>query len=223
MKLIKFVNLLSDDLKDTGRFRMCIAHQSVVHSVFEFSGLRSLTLNQMYTKDFLHRYEEYLILKGRKRNTISFYMTVLRGRYNTAVKMKKISYKAGLFTGVLTGSDPTRKRAVDPEVISCLYHANLTNVPHLERCRDLFMLSFHLQGMLFVDMAYLRKNDIQEDLAVFRRHKTRSVVSVSILEPAKELFDKYLDETIDSRLYITYCESFRYGWTSTISECIAKA
>jgi len=198
MKLLKFVDQLSDGLETVGRFRMCAAHKSVVHSISEFLDGPAPTLGQVFNKEFLHRYEEYLKLLGRKRNTISFYMTVLRMIYNDAVRLGKLPNKADLFADLSTGNDTTAKRAVDSSVIAVLHSADLSAIPHLDRCRDLFMLSFHLQGMSFIDLIYLRKAEIQSDVVVYRRHKTGGVVNASLLEPAMEILDKYADEVAAS-------------------------
>ena len=198
MKLLKFVDQLSDGLETVGRFRMCAAYRSAIRSISDFTGGSVSTLEQVFNKDFLHRYEEYLKLLGRKRNTISFYMTVLRMIYNDAVRLGKLAHKADLFADLSTGNGVTPKRAVDSSVIAVLHSADLSAIPHLDRCRDLFMLSFHLQGMSFIDLVYLRKAEVQSDMVVYHRHKTGGVVNVSLLEPAMEILDKYASQVIDS-------------------------
>jgi len=198
MLLDKFVASYSGRLNDAGRFRMYTAHQSVLNSVSEFCGNAIPPLKTVYTKDFLRRYEDYLIYKGCMRNTISFYMTVLRSIYGIAVAAGKIQIIPQLFADVFTGSDPTEKRAIDSDVIALLYATDLSESPRLERCRDIFILSFYLQGMAFVDLAYLRKSDIQGDIVTYRRRKSGSLVCVSMLEPAKQILTKYEDEVEDS-------------------------
>ena len=198
MKLTRFVGQVSSGLEASGRFRMLSIYNSVVRSVLEFSSPAIPTLNVVYSKSFLYRYEEHLALKGCKRNTIAFYMTGLRAIGRFAVELNKIPSISGLFDGVFTGSDPTGKRAVSPDVIARLHCADLSAVPHLSECRDLFMLSFHLQGMSFVDLAYLRKADVQGDVIVYRRHKTGGLITVPVEEPVRDLLDHFTDQVIDS-------------------------
>lgn len=198
MKLTRFIDRLSSGLEASGRFRMLSTYHSVVRSVLSCCSPKVPTLDMVYTKSFLRRYEEYLVLKGCKRNTIAFYMTGLRSIGKCAVVSGALPYVSGLFDDVFTGSDPTGKRAVSPDVIARLHCADLSAVSHLSECRDLFMLSFHLQGMSFVDLVYLRKADIQYDTVVYRRHKTGGLVTVPIESAVREIFDRYACRVSDS-------------------------
>lgn len=49
---------------------------------------------------------------------------------------------------------------------------DLSVQPSLDLARDFFLLSFYTRGMSFVDMAYLRKKDLQNGILSYRRRKT---------------------------------------------------
>lgn len=51
------------------------------------------------------------------RNSVSFYMRILRAIYNKAVK-QKLTFNKEPFADVYTGIDKTRKRAVDEKIIN---------------------------------------------------------------------------------------------------------
>jgi len=198
MKIDQLVDQCSSGLSDSGRFRMLGAYRSVAHSLRDFCGDDIPPLRTVFTKDFLRRYQEYLYMQQCMRNTISFYMTVLRSLYQGALAAGKVRAVNGLFADVFTGSDPTVKRALDSESIAAIHSADLSAVPRLERCRDLFMLSFHLQGMPFVDLAHLRKVELDGDMITYRRQKTTGVIRVVINEAARSILDKYLPASTDS-------------------------
>jgi hypothetical protein len=44
--------------------------------------------------------------------------------------------------------------------------------------RDLFMLSFYLRGMSFVDMANLKKADLKNGILTYRRKKTGQTLRI---------------------------------------------
>lgn len=198
MRINDFVTLLTPGLHAVDRTRTCAAYRSAANSVTAFCNGTPPALAVIYTKSFLSAYQRHLVRLDRKRNTISFYMCTLRSLYHIAVSMKKVKYTPNLFSDVFTGSDPTEKRAVDGHVIALLEEADLSDDVRLERCRDFFMLSFYLQGMSFVDLAHLRKSDISKKTIVYRRHKTGSLVTVSIIREAAALLKKYMGQTGDS-------------------------
>mgnify|MGYP007042502631 CR=1 FL=1 len=45
----------------------------------------------------------------------------------------------------------------------------------MEFARDMFMFSFYTRGMSFVDMAFLKKTDLNNGMLTYRRKKNRSV------------------------------------------------
>lgn len=61
----------------------------------------------------------------------------------------------------------------------------------MDYARDLFMFSFYTRGMSFVDMAYLKKKDLQNGILVYRRRKTGQQLSVKWERPMQEIVDRY--------------------------------
>ena len=96
-------------------------------------------------------------------NTISFYMRILRAVYNRAVE-KELTPQKYPFRHVYTGVDKTVKRAVSVKVIKALKEQDLSMKSSLDFARDMFMFSFYTRGMSFVDMAYLKKTDLQNGI-----------------------------------------------------------
>ena len=44
--------------------------------------------------------------------------------------------------------------------------------PNMRRAQELFILMFSLRGIPFVDLAYLRKSDLRDNVITYRRRKT---------------------------------------------------
>ena len=145
-----------------------------------------------FSEDIVEGYNEYLLRRGVVRNTVSFYMRILRAVYNRAVQ-KRLVEQTFPFRNVYTGVDRTRKRAVDEDVISRLLHLDVGGSQSLETARDLFMFSFYARGMAFVDMAYLRKADIRDGILRYDRRKTGQRLSVRVEPCMKLLVDRYAD------------------------------
>jgi len=174
-----------------GRYRMYEVYHSAVQSLASLFPSHPLELETVYTKSFLYNYQKQLLLSGRRRNTVSFYLTALRSIFRQAVLQGALPDQPDLFSDVFTGSDATVKRALPELDVALLQSADLSVSPLLERCRDLFMLSIYLQGMTFVDMAHLQASDVHGDVIVYRRKKTNSELHVPISNEARVLLDKY--------------------------------
>ena len=101
-------------------------------------------------------YNNWLERRGVVKNTISFYMRILRAIYNKAVK-DCIAKQNSPFKNVYTGIDNTRKRALDENVIKILMMLDLKDSPTLALTRDIFIFSYCMRGMSFVDIAFLRR------------------------------------------------------------------
>lgn len=91
----------------------------------------------------------------------------------------------------LQGIDKTIKRAVPLKVIRQIRDLDLTLFPTMDFARDIFMFSFYTRGMSFIDMAYLKKKDLQGGTLSYRRQKTGQQLFVKWEKPMQEIVDKY--------------------------------
>lgn len=188
MRLSKLILLLESDLSPFRSLRTKAAYLAALRSVTAFLGFDP-ELGEIFDPDRLSDYQAYLIRRGLKRNTISFYMRMLRTICNKAVGMGLYVSIPGLFFKTFTGLAPTVKRSVAPHVIRTIARARLTGT--LEFCRDMFMLCFYLQGMAFVDLAFLKKSDVQGDYLTYCRRKTGSSITVHVNDGARRILKKY--------------------------------
>ena len=114
----------------------------------------------------------------------------MRAVYNKAVRQKLVE-QSHPFTEVYTGIDRTRKRAVSESVISQLYKLKLTEGTPLTLARDIFIFSYCTRGMAFVDIAYLKKENIQNGVIFYARCKTGQLLSVRIEPSIQRIIDQY--------------------------------
>lgn len=142
------------------------------------------------TEQLVDDYNAFLIRRGMVRNSSSFYMRIMRAVYNKAVKQKLVE-QSYPFSDVYTGIDRTCKRAVPESVVSKLYKLDLTADSSLALARDLFIFSYCTRGMAFVDMAYLKKENIQNGVICYARRKTRQYLSIRIEPGIRQILDRY--------------------------------
>ena len=117
-------------------------------------------------------------------------MRILRAVYNRALE-KNLVEQQNLFKHVYTGVDKTVKRAISLSAIKRIKQLDLSIQPHLDFARDMFLFSFYTRGMSFIDMAYLKKNNLQNGYLFYRRRKTGQQLVVKWEKCMQEIVDKY--------------------------------
>ncbi len=186
---ISFSRQLIRELKHIGKIRIAETYTTTLNSFLRFRGERDLLFDEV-DSNLMIEYETFLKENDVCPNSSSFYMRNLRAIYNRAVE-KELTVQRYPFKHVYTGVDKTVKRAVPLKVIRRIRNMDLTFNPALDYARNLFMFSFYTRGMAFVDMAYLKKKDLQNGVLIYRRQKTGQKLFIKWEKPMKEIVDKY--------------------------------
>ena len=145
-----------------------------------------------FTERLVEEYNAYLLRRGVVRNTVSFYMRILRSVYNKAVR-RRLAEPASPFGGVYTGVDRTRKRAIDERLIARLKSLDLPVSGALPLARDLFVFSYCMR-----DMAFLRKKDMRDGAIHYVRRKTGQRMTVHLEPCMREIIGRYAPRTRDT-------------------------
>lgn len=186
-----FVTQLISELIGSGRHATARSYESALRRLILFTKNESITFAEL-TPSLLKEYEQHLYADGCKRNSVSLYMRMLRSICNQACRQGIANIRPGLFDDVFTGTESCRKRAVSPGIIRQLYEFDLSNeTSALSFTRDMFLLSFYLRGIPFVDLAHLRKSDLQKNMLTYRRSKTGRELTVSLEPCALVILRKY--------------------------------
>lgn len=186
---ISFSQRLISRLKQVGKRQTADTYTTALNSFKRFKGEQDLLLDDV-DSNLMMEYEIWLKETGICKNTISFYMRNLRAIYNRAVE-EELTIQRFPFKHVYTGIDKTVKRAVPVKVIRQIKGLDLTLFPLLDYARDMFMFSFYTRGMSFIDMAYLKKKDLQNGILSYRRQKTNQQLFIKWEQPMQEIIDKY--------------------------------
>ena len=153
------------------------------------------------TGEVIENYEAWNRQRGVTANTISFYMRILRAVYNRAVEQEIIENR-NPFRRVYTGVDKTVKRALPLKEISRIKSMDLSLSPELDFARDMFILSFMLRGMSFIDMAFLKKSNLKNGAVTYRRKKTGQQLVIEWTAEMQLILDKYPENGTDYLLPI---------------------
>ena len=189
VSLFSFWHSIIAQLKQLGKVRTSETYTATLKSFMAFRGDQDVPLDGI-SSDMMLLYEAYLKTREVRMNTISFYMRNLRAVYNRAVE-KGLTPQNNPFRHVYTGVDKTVKRAIPIKDIKALKELDLSMKPSLDFARDMFMFSFYTRGMSFVDMAYLKKTDLQNGILTYRRRKTGQELTIKWEKCMAEIIAKY--------------------------------
>ncbi len=70
---------------------------------------------------------------------------------------------------------------------------DLRQTPNLDFARDIFLFSFYMRGMSFVDIAYLKRKNLVNGFVVYNRRKTGQQLVVKWEKQMETIVNKYLD------------------------------
>ena len=178
-----------------------LTYRSTLHSFCNFSGGEDADMwtNEVFTPGRLKDYEAWLRGRDLKWNTVSTYLRTLRAVYNRIVPRGSVEYDPKLFEHVYTKVESLTKRSLTQKQMCVLLMADFSLLPEaLQRALGYFCLMFLLRGMPFIDLAYLRRQDLQGEYIVYCRHKTGKHISVRIPKEARKLFEEYRNKQSDS-------------------------
>ena len=181
-------------LKRLGKIRTSETYTAALRSFSGFMNDKEVLFDQL-NADLIAEYEAYLIGRGNSPNTVSFYMRILKAVYNRAVE-DGLTEQRHPFKSVYTGVEKTLKRAISLNDLKHIKGLDLSLKPNLDFARDMFLFCFYTRGMSFIDMAYLRKKDLQNGILSYRRRKTGQQLFIKWERCMQEIVDKYpINET----------------------------
>ena len=172
-----------------GKVRSSETYRSMLNSFTCFRKGVDLTFDMMDGM-LMELYEAWMRKCGLTRNSTSFYMCILRTNYKLAVE-KGLTPDRHPFRNVYCGIDKTVKRSLPFSEIKKISALDLSRKPSMDFARDMFMFSFCTRGMSFIDMAYLKKADLNNGCLAYRRKKTGQLMMIEWTRQMQDIIDKY--------------------------------
>ena len=211
-KLSGYTETLALKLELRGQERTARAYRTVTRGIVKFNKGVDIPLGQI-NNTLIKEFEKHLKDTGKLPNTISFYMRNLRAIYNKAVAEKRIVKRGeNPFAGVYIGVTKTMKRALSMDEVQRLYELDLTALSddckpgsresraaeNLYRSWRYFGFCVYARGMCFVDMAYLRKDNIRGGFIRYVRKKTGRQIEVKVTPEIQALIDSFAKDVKNS-------------------------
>ena len=192
MTLFTFIRSMAEWKMAAKRYGTAKTYRDALASFSNFRNGEDVSFDAL-DKETICQYEAWM----KDKNTSSCYLRTLKTLYLKAVDMGLTEDK-DVFSRVFTGFTTTAKRAITIEAIRKILKLRLKDGSALAFARDMFMLSFYLQGISFVDMAYLKKTDIRNGVLQYSRKKTGQAITISWEREMQEIVDAYSSQTKDT-------------------------
>ncbi|MDE6576944.1 MAG: site-specific integrase [Muribaculaceae bacterium] len=196
--IFHYFNYLIQNFIRKGKIRTAETYTSTLNSFKAFRCGIDMNFDCL-TSEIIESYESWLLERGLNPNSTSFYMRIIRAAYNRAVDESGMA-DVKPFKHVYTGIAKTIKRAVNLNDIRRIKKLNLPDASTLDYARDIFIMSFYLRGMSLVDMAFLRKSDLQNGFIVYKRRKTGRRLIIQWTKEMGDILCKYPDS--DKNCYL---------------------
>lgn len=219
------------NLKDTGHVGNAKCYERTLHILTLFDkNFQKRSFNDI-TKSFIMNWDTwmqkprvttYKIKENERKvsrngccgNTRKYYHKAFRAVLNEALKVKLMHpdiypYGKGGFN-VATLEEETSKRYLPNDYLG-LIKTNIGTTDKTEFARRLFLFSYYTFGMAFMDMALLKKQNIQRMndglYIIYKRHKTRNSrkakpIHIKITDEIKDCLDYFSENEILIENYI---------------------
>tara|TARA_R110000751_G_C13781876_1_gene481117 strand:- start:2096 stop:3319 length:1224 start_codon:yes stop_codon:yes gene_type:complete len=188
----QFTDNQIQELKQAKRVGNARVYQHTLNAVKNFRKNRDFTFDEL-NLDFLNRFERHYLAKGNKLGGISVYLRTVRAINRKAIKAGIADKEGYAFDDYTIRNGKPQKKALTLSAIRKISELELDEGTALFRDKNIFMMSFLLNGMSFVDLARLKLSNIVDGRIQYARQKTEEPFNIKIhdqLIPILDYFSK---------------------------------
>ncbi|GAB4512629.1 site-specific integrase [Maribacter litopenaei] len=203
MDFFQFIDSLILDFKKAGKYGNAEIYRTLRNRIEKFHGKRSLPFRQI-NYAFVKKLETNHYASGNTAGGLSVYLRTLRSVYKKAIKHGIAKENHNPFNDYSIKNGTPKRQFLNREQLQTLKEVSIEE-PHLAKARDLYMASFYLRGMNWMDMALLRGDNVQGDFEriTYIRAKTKNkLFSIKITPALKQMLLDYNKGKIQKDDYI---------------------
>ena len=143
---------------------------------------------------FLRKYDEYLLSNNVSLNSVFVYMRTFKTLINYARKDNLIKKEFNPFIDFdfkKYSRVKTKKRAITKSQMKVIIDLELESGTRLFNSKSYFLFSFYARGINFIDIAYLKWENIKNNRLLYTRKKTNENFSIEITKELKTILDYF--------------------------------
>lgn len=192
MTFFTYTSKLIEDFIAVGRIGNARSYANVLREIKKFKNDVDFPFEEL-TYHFLKDLEKSYLSRGLTENGLAVYMRTLRAICNNAIKDGYVAKEHYPFENYVIHTKPTRKRAIRFEDVKKLINLELKTTDNLFLTRNIFLISFYLMGAPFIDLAFLRIENIKSGRIQYTRKKTGKQFDIKITEHLEGLLKYYVE------------------------------
>ena len=191
--VFEFIDEIIKEKLDSNKKGTALSYKNLKGKLKNTSHGRSLTFSQI-DYSFLKKIEtEHLKNNAKGQGGLAVYMRTLRAVFNRAIKSGIANDSSYPFKNYsIKKGSPERRSLTEKEfdTFKCLSYPLGSS---LNQAQKLFLASFFLRGMNWMDMALLTIENVQGDFEriTYIRHKTGKGFSIKLSESLKKILDEF--------------------------------
>ncbi|GJM29288.1 MAG: transposase [Cyclobacteriaceae bacterium] len=185
-----FTQKLIDELITAQRIGTASSYRDVLKILKRFRNKRDMTFDEL-NLEFLNKLENWHLSKGNSLGGLAVYMRTIRAIYNKAIKAGVADQEGYPFKHYRIKRGSPRKRAITIDTLQKIRALKLKKGSLLERDRNIFLMSFFLNGMPYADMARLKRSNIIDGRIKYQRQKTKVPFDIKIHDQLKPILDTF--------------------------------
>ncbi len=197
--VLEYFDIVIKRLKDSNRIGNANVYKSTKNSLSKFRENKDFQFSDINYK-FLNRYEESFLKRGVCLNSIFVFMRTFKTLVNFAKRdeiARKdfdpfIDYSFTKFRGIVT-----KKRALRKNEIKLIESQRYKKGSSIYNAQKYFMFSFYCRGINFIDMSFLKWEDLKNNRLEYIRKKTKKRLTIGLLEPAIKILEYYKEHNYD--------------------------
>ncbi len=202
----------AENLREEGREKYAIGFDTSLNSLKMYSG-KEVLMAEDIDADFLNKYEQWMLQRGRSKTTIGIYLRNVRTVFNQEIEAKNISpdlYPFGKSKAkfkIPSGSGT--KKFLEKDELKKLYQHKVTLGSNAHRFRDYWFFIYLCNGLNVKDMGMLKYKNITNDKIIFVREKTKNTtkgneikIEVPLLPEAIEIIERWGNKYINPDTFL---------------------
>jgi site-specific recombinase XerD len=189
-------------LENSGRIGYANIFQSTKNNFKTFRKDKDLDFIELSATMIL-KYEEDCYLRNVKMNSVFVYLRTFKTLVNYARKESLIKQEFDPFKDISFTKFrriKTAKRAISKEDIQKISKLKFENGTSLFNSKNYFLFSYYCRGINFIDMAFLKWENINHGRLTYIRKKTKENFTIEILKPALNILKFYQKKYLPSKL-----------------------
>ncbi|TLF47019.1 site-specific integrase [Maribacter aurantiacus] len=192
ISFFEYTQELIDEMEEAKKFGNARAYKSVLGALRNFHRKKSLRFEEV-NYSFLKKFEIAHLKKGNSINGLSTYMRTVRAIYNKAIHQEIVSADSYPFRKYKIKSKPTAKRAISKDKIKRILDLELKPDTPLFHARNYFLCSYLMNGISFIDMAFLKMENVIDGRIQYKRQKTARPYDIKITNQLSSILEYYLE------------------------------